>query len=83
MTGKPGAPVCKKCHGKGHGKIQCSSKGGGKWVDPSPSPGKGYGAGKGNFGKGTGKQGKGNGGYGKGKSKFNNFDGGFAPPGFE
>ena len=80
MAGKPGTSLFEICHAKGHGKSQCSSKGGGNWVDPSQSQNKGYGTGNGNFGKGKGKQGKG---YGKGRGKFNSFDGGFAPPGFE
>ena len=73
MARKPGAQVCELCHGKGHGKTQCTSKGGGKWTDPSLNQ-KGKGAG--NYGAGgygaQGAQGKGKGKYGSkgfGKSK--------------
>ena len=44
MAGKPGAQVCELCHGKGHSKSQCTSKGGGKWADPGLNQ-KGKGAG--------------------------------------
>ena len=82
MAGKPGAQVCELCHGKGHGKPQCTSKGGGKWTDPAFSQ-KGKGAGSwSQQGKGTGKFGGGKG-WGNGKGKFNSFDEGFALPGFE
>ena len=64
MAGKPGAQVCELCHGKGHGKTQCTSKGGGKWTDPSLNQ---KGKGVGNFGAGGyGAQGA----QGKGKGKF-------------
>ena len=76
MAGKPGAQVCELCHGKGHGKQQCTSKCGGKWTDPSLNQkGKGatsYGAGNGERGKGKGKYGSK--GFGKGKGKFNSCD---------
>ena len=82
MAGKPGAQVCDLCHGKRHGKPQCTSKGGGKWTDPSLNQ-KGKGAGSyGQQGKGKGKFG--GKGWGRGKGKFNSFDdGSYAPPGFE
>ena len=77
MAGKPGAQVCELCHGKGHGKTQCTSKGGGKWTDLSFNQ-KGKGAGSYGAqvaqGKGKGKFGGGGKGWGKGKGKFNSFD---------
>jgi hypothetical protein len=86
MGGKPGASACEVCHGKGHSKSQCTSKGGGQWTDPALSQ-KGKGAGSWNQqtakGKGKGKYGAQGLGKGKGQGKFNSFDDGFAPPGFE
>ena len=80
MAGKPGAQVCELCHGKKLSKSQCTSKGGGKWTDPSLNQ-KGKGAGSyGQQGKGKGKFG--GKGFGKCKGKFNSFDEGFAPSGF-
>ena len=76
--------MCEVCHGKEHGKPQYTSKGGGKWTDPSLSQGKGHGKGGsyGQQGKGKGKFGAK--GWGKGKGKFSSFDdGSYAPPGFE
>ena len=76
--------MCELCHGKGHGKPQCTSKGGGKWTDPALNQ-KGKGAGSWNqqTSKGKGKYGAKGFGKGKGQGKFNSFDDGFAPPGFE
>ena len=84
MAGKPGAQVCELCHGTGHGKPQCTSKGGGKWTDPALNK-KGKGAGSWNqqqhSGKGEDRYGAK--GFAKGKGKFNSFHEGIAPPGFE
>ena len=72
MAERPGAEICANCKGKGHGAAQCTSKGGGKWIEPKGKGkgdgGKGYGK-PGYGGKGIGKSGDGKGGFGKGKGK--------------
>ena len=71
--GKAGAEVCDNCKGKGHGKQSCTSKGGGRYTDPSLNKGGGgqwsQGKGQGQWGQGKGAKGKGGKGWGKGKGK--------------
>ena len=63
-------PKCPNCNGAGHGKLDCPSPGGGKFVPFEPRNGKdGKGKGKNGKGKGKGNKGKGKG-KGDGPSKY-------------
>jgi hypothetical protein len=58
MGGKPGAPACELCNGKGRSKPQCTATGVGKWTDPALNQnGKGAGSWNQQTGKGKGKYG--------------------------
>ena len=74
VKGKAGAEICENCRGKGHGKQSCTSKGGGRYTDPSFNEGAGQwaqGKGQGQWGQGKGGKGKGKGwGTGKGKGVY-------------